>query len=259
MLRGNLTATEELDINAKLPNLDELLEFSVYVNPYWDSMKIGLNPEIPIAGVCIKDAITMLQASHFALHEAYAHQLWYNRHPGESELWGRWFQRFFADDAALRMYAVAEYLAEAIRIMLRISEEDLKPFKKQVTSRQAILGSYLITKLPEHQVAKIADRLRSTPEWKWTRDYRDDWVHEQPPLIEGFGSQFNREPKWKPVEGASIPQRYLPFGVKADSHRYTVDELVNNVQGALFAIVEMTAALVRYYSELLKNEGPGVQ
>lgn len=258
MLRGTLSDEEKSTISAKLPNLDDLLRASSYLDAEWDSMKFGHEPMIPIAGVCLRDAIPMLWASRFAVYEGYAHQLWYRQYAtcDNAERWALRLVRFFADDAALRLYVVGECLADAIIIMLRIGEhDDLEPYRKKYTSRQTIVGNYLSTELPEHEITKAVGRLKSTEEWKRTRDYRDRLVHEQPPLMEGFGRQFSREPKWKPVKDASIPQTALWITRKGDRPEYTIDYLLSNVRGALSAVTETTTMLLEYYFQLLKNEG----
>ena len=261
MLRGTLTDEEKSSISAKLPNLDDLLRVSVYLDAEWDSRRFGHEPMIPIAGVCLRNAISMLSMSRFAVYEAYAHRIWYCEHAARdnAKLYALWLGRFFADDAALRLYVVGEYLADAIIIMLRISDDDLKPYREKYMSHQTVIGNYLGTKLPEHEITKAVVRLKSTPEWKWIRDYRDEWVHEQPPLMAGLGRQFNREPKWKPVKGASIPQRALSITSEGDPPKYTVDDLLNNAQSALFAVTETITTLLEYYSQLVRNEGAGFE
>jgi hypothetical protein len=257
MLRGTLDNAAKSAINAELPDLDELNKASIHLDAELISIRFGHEPKIPVAAVCLRDAIRMLSASRFAMYEAYAHQLWYRHYAStdHSELAALWHGRFFADDAALRLYAAGEHLAQAIVVMLRISAGDLKPYRDKYKSRQTVVGNYLSTELPEHQITKMVIRLHTTPEWMWTRDYRDEWVHEQPPLMEGFGRQFDRKPKWKPVEGAPTPQKSLSIGTLGDSPKYTVDELLSNVQGALFAVSATTTALLEYYFQLLENEG----
>ncbi len=125
MLRGTLSDEEKSTISAKLPNLDDLLRASLYLDAEWDSMRLGHEPMIPIAGVCLRDAISMLSMSRFAVYEAYAHQLWYRQYAtcDNTELWALRLGRFFADDASLRLYVVGECLADAIIIMLRTCSE----------------------------------------------------------------------------------------------------------------------------------------
>ncbi|RLC69640.1 MAG: hypothetical protein DRI81_20190 [Chloroflexi bacterium] len=261
MLRGSLTDEQKSSISARLPDLDELIKVRVYLDAEWDSMRFGHEPIIPVAGVCLRDAISMLSMSRFAAYEACAHQIWYREHTtrDNAELYALWLGRFFADDAALRLYVVGEHLANSIRIVLRIADDDLKPYKKKYTSLQTVIGNYLGTELPEHEITKVVERLKSTPEWKWIRDYRDEWVHEQPPLMAGFGKQFNRKPKWRSVKGASIPQRVLSITSKGDPPKYTVDELLDNVLGALFAVTKTTTALLEYYIQLVRSEGAGFE
>jgi hypothetical protein len=261
MLRGILTDEEKSSISARLPNLDDLLRLSVYLDAEWISMRFGHEPMIPIAGVCLRNAISVLSMSRFAVYEAYAHQIWYCEHANRdnAELYAVWLGRFFADDAALRLYVVGEYLADAIRIVLRISTDDLEPYREKYTSHQAVIGNYLDAEMPGHEITKAVVRLRSKPEWKWIRDYRDEWVHEQPPLMAGLGRQFNREPKWKPVKGASVPQTKLSGTSEGDPTECTVEELLEKAQNALFAVKDTITSLLEYYAQLVQKEGAGFE
>jgi hypothetical protein len=254
MIRGALDESEKR-INAQLPDIADLVQAAPQLSWDWNSYAFAKAPTIPIAGVCLHDAISTLEAARFAMFEALAHEVWYSQQATDvnhqpSPAW--WYQRFFADDAVLRMYAVAEDMAEAIIYMLNVKDADLAPYKKRYTSQQTIVGNYLRKKSRDHELTGVIKQLASNREWRWTRVYRDRWVHEQPPLMEGFGIRFKRKPRWQPVEGASVPQKTMYIGSSGDPPDYTVEQLVTNARGALTAVAETTRSVSLYFVQVLR-------
>jgi hypothetical protein len=263
MLRGPLDDAAKAEISAQLPDMDDLVEAApAYGLLDWNSMFFRDSPMVPIAGVCLRDAISILSASRFATYEALAHQRWGQDHAEKlqhPDLYKAYYGRFFADDAALRLYAVGEHVAAAIVYLLQIDKAALQAFKATITipfsSYQTLVGMYLASHFPKHPITQAVDNLRKSAEWNWVRRYRDRWVHEQPPLMEGFGIQFKRTIRWEDVPDASTPQQQLFFGT-GDKPDYTVDELIGNVRGALGAITEITRVVAEHFAQTINSKQP---
>lgn len=199
MSRGKLDKETSARVEKQLPNVGEVRTASLYLQPDSISMGFPTGSTIPIASVCLQDATSALEEARYALFEALAHIAWHReRCEPPDETGAVFFGKFYADDAALRVYAAAEHLANAIVSMLQI-EKKVGDFKKQmlakrksVLSKQAIVGNYLVANHPTHAITKAILRLKESEEWKKTRKYRDDWVHGKPPIISGMGIEYER-------------------------------------------------------------------
>jgi hypothetical protein len=211
---------------------------------------------IPIATACLQDATSALEEARYALLEALAHILWHREkreRPNEGE--AVFFGKFYADDAALRIYAAGEHLAHAIESMLEIKKEvhDFKKLKlakrKNVVSKQAIVGNYLIKNYPDHEITKTIRKLKESAEWKKTRKYRDDWVHSKPPIIKGMGIGYERRNRLQ-VSANSIG---ISVG-GGDEPQYSVDELLSFIKAASFHLTEAVTTVVQEYVKLLNEK-----
>jgi hypothetical protein len=258
MLRGPIKDNERAAIHAMLPDLDALLRAGGRCNPEWDSMVFHDAPGIPVAGVCLRDAISILGACRFALYEAYAHRTWHLRGgqaDDRSQLRAAWAARFFGDDAVLRLYAVGEHLASAITYALSIDAVSLKSYRERRTSQQAVVGKYLAREHPNHPLTAATTSLSHSPAWLWTQEYRNKWVHEQPPGMEGLGIHFHRRPRW--IENPAQGSKHLNVTISGDPPDCTGDELLTNATGALADVVAATKAIWEYYRQLLEDRGMG--
>lgn len=271
-LRGSITQDEVKEISSKLPNIEFLVRTRPNLDAELVSRRFAHNPKFPVAGTCLADAISTLAECRFAVYEASAHKIWYESHANEIEyadLYGLYTARFFCDDAALRLYAVGEYLAEAIIILLNINKKHLE--RQKNASLQNRVGEYLRTKFPNHVFTRYVGDLLESDGWRQTRDYRDRWVHGQPPLIEGLGRQFKRQTRWVRLTDSEIAEWqaiYPDFGTGAkirmsltslgDKSELTIDDLLGDVRGALFAVSALTEKLVSYFFEMVKSQGKSI-
>ena len=152
---------------------------------------------IPVSSVCLCDAVNTFEEALYALHEALAHQVWYVEHktpPNEPA--ATFFVRYYSDDAALRLYSAGEHLANGIIMMLELSKQELAPFLKKRT-RHIGVGLFLLKKRPDHPVTDAVAKLPKSPEWQATLRYRNCWVHEQPPSVDGLGIIYRRRKRWR--------------------------------------------------------------
>ena len=93
---------------------------------------------------------------------------------------------------------------------------------------------------PDHEITDCILKLKSYPEWKKAMDYRNTWVHDKPPIIEGLGIQYDRKSRISAGNGV----RQIGSGGGAEP-RYQIDELIKFAHKATEAGVEMLNSLVR--------------
>ena len=92
--------------------------------------------------------------------------------------------------------------------------------KKRVTSNAAKVGLFLKAKQPKLQYTAVILKLVQDEYWQKAIKYRNSWVHEKPPIIEGLGIQHNRESRIK------IENKRRSFGLGGSSKpNYTIKEL----------------------------------
>lgn len=249
MLRGSLSSEDIASLNAQLPDFDELLRRGSRNHAAWDGQLLPGEPDFPIAGTCLSDAIHLLGESRFAVYEALAHRLWHQRNPKPDDSAflsaAAWTAKFYADDCALRLYAVGEHLAHAIVFLCDVDRNELTHGGKG--GFQVVVGKHFVKNYPQHRVTALIQPLISSTEWRKTMDYRNTWVHEQPPGIEGVGIRFKRKSPWKEFAGG----KSLVIGVGADPPDLTVDELLQSTVGALQVAGSLASNLQDYYDEEL--------
>lgn len=239
-------------ISEQIPDLYGLANAILPLNPNFISIKFKPTSSIPLAVICLQDTFFVLQEVRIALHEGLAHKIWYSEivepHDATSSVL---FGRFYFDDAALRLYSAAEHLSEAIVNMLEIKKEELELFSKKKTSRQSILGNYLIKNLPNHPITKSILTLVQSTAWVKTIQYRDEWVHSQPQIMEGF-RKFKRTQRW--VHSKTDNSYRLGLGIE-DEPTLTLDELQTNVIQASFMFWVTTKEVIEFYLNILARHG----
>lgn len=233
----------------QLPNIDLLKRHIGYLSPDLISVKFKSDSDFPIAAVCFQDASRTLSESRYALLEALAHKIWYlEKVNPKDEDNAIFFVKFYSDDVALRLYSAAEHLAKAVVFMLDISDEKLK--NTRTGSRFGKVRKILLQTHSDHIITKSLDELYRSKEWKTTIEYRDSWVHNQPPIIKGTGMVFERKNRWLISESES------KLGIGAgDEPKYSVDDLLSFVKPALFQFTEKLACVVEFYVKELEKKG----
>lgn len=252
MSRGLLDDSELREISHETPDLSNLQEMASVFSP--DFLSIPFSPEsnVPVASVCLKDTVYTLEEARYALHEVFAHEIWYleKKEPPNNEA-AIFFGRFYANDAALRLYSAGEHLANAIIMMLEIGEQDLKPYKKKGISQQVIVGHFLREQKPQHPITEVVIKLADSKEWCDTMRYRNRWVHDQPPTVEGLGVVYVRRRRWETLptdEGRILRGR-------SDAPECSIDKLIGFIKPAMFQFSDTLTFVVKFYIDLLKSQG----
>lgn len=252
MSRGKLDSETASKVNDELPDVDAVRCASLELNPNMISMGFPVDSSMPIAAVCLQDATSVLKEARYALFEALAHLFWYREmsEPPNEHL-ALFFGKFYADDIALRLYAAAEHLANAIVNILDI-ESKVTEFKKSkklgVSSQQATVGKYLAKNHPTHEITKAVLSLRDSQDWKKTRDYRDNWVHNKPPIIKGLGVNYQRRNRLIVTSNTMG----VTFG-SGDEAAHTVDDLLGFMKPSMSLLTDVTSQIVEYFITLLNE------
>jgi hypothetical protein len=146
---------------------------------------------------------------------------------------------------ALRLYSAGEHTANFVINFLNISKADFKPYKDKYTSMQTAVGNYMKKERPADPITSSIDRLLAEPRWYKTIEYRNTWVHKQPPLMEGLGILYSRSNAiW---DGGD---RFLGGG---DAPAYSLDSLLDMVTAASHAFVNHLSELSDILLNYLKN------
>jgi hypothetical protein len=223
----DLSESSREKINRKLPNAGKELNWLSNLPQEWVDHLAGPESKLPTAKVCLHDAASVACQVDYALGQAYAHLIWFRQEcpdaPMQSE--AHHYGRFYADDAALRLYSAAEHVANFIVAFLHISSNELIPYQKNDKSaaRAVVVGKYLRKQKPEHLVTDIVNRILSD-EWELVRNYRNDWVHNKPPILDGPGLDYKRTSRWSTMGEAQM----LLLGVRY-APDYTLDGLLEAI------------------------------
>lgn len=254
MSRGKLDKATGNKIGTELPDVIEIRKATLLFLPDFISMGFPPGSKIPVAAVCLQDVTSTLEEVRHALFEALAYLLWYReRNEPPNDRLAIFFGVFYADDAALRLYAAGEHLANAIICMLEISSASLTKYRKTGKadrgSQQSVVGKFLKAEMPTHPITKAISVLIDSPAWLPTINYRNKWVHSKPPIIDGTGISYERRNRLQ-VSATSIG---ISFG-GGDAPQYSVDELIAFIRPAAIRFTETVTAVVQYYIELLEEK-----
>jgi len=252
MSRGMLDETDVKRISQETPDLSNLQQIATFSSPAFISISFPYKSNIPIASICLRDAVHTLAEARYALFEALAHQVWYHqKKEPPKEMAAAFFGRYYTDDAALRLYSAGEHLANGIIMMLEITDEDLNPYKKKRISQQLVVGCYLRSKKMSHPITEAVNKLVDSKEWCTTINYRNRLVHEQPPTVKGLGIVYKRGKRWK-----LLPNGRYTLGIGGgDKPEYSAEDLVGFIKPAMFTYTDTLTSVVEFYTELLKGAG----
>jgi hypothetical protein len=251
MSRGLLGEELLKELAVQLPDLTGLWDMMPGFDPGAVPMKFSHESSIPVASACLYDAIHSVGAAKYAFHEILAHQKWYlEKRASPLEDAATYYSVFYADDVALRLYAAGEHLANAITFMLELSKTDLDPHRKNRVSLQIVVGNYLRKERPDHPITKAVLKLMNSEEWRNMLNYRNDWVHGQPPLIKGMGIVYERRKRWQVVDSGVM----LTFG-GGDEPQLSVEDLISFIRPSLFLFVDVLTEVAQIYIEIIDEKG----
>lgn len=250
-MRGSLYKEILLEISRKIPSLEDLQQTVLRLTPDLISIRFPPESTIPIASVCFHDTLSALEEANYALHEVFASRIWYLEkcNPPNEDM-AIFLGKFYIDDVILRLYSAGEHLAEGISNLLSLEEEKLKQLKGKKTRQQIVVGNFLKTKMPSNPITQIILRLADSIEWQKTLDYRGKWVHNQPPLIKGFGIAYKREKRWQKTKSGKAVELGIGGG---DIPNLSVDDLISFTSPSMLLFTEVFTEIVKLYIQLLEK------
>jgi len=256
MSRGQIPTDKMKSIQERLPDLSDVMRKVRILSPDTISIRTGPKSRIPIAAVCFNDAFSTLEETHYAIRESYAHEVWYREETNPpDQLTSNYFVRFYCDDAALRLYAAIEHLANAILAMVPTNKSILKRYRSKRVNLAAAVRKYLVNHRPNHSVTKSVSKLAQSQDWIQTLDYRGLWVHQQPPLVSGFGMQWKRNVRWQEIiVDGNVTGFRLYGGSGGDKADLTVEELRRRTGSAFALFVQVYDEVLDFYLRLLARK-----
>jgi len=253
MSRGELTRQQLESISRLIPDLTCVSGLITPLSPDFIAGQFPHESKVPIAAVCLDDARQRMSEINLALHEFHAHRIWYRSKKKPPDLiTATWLERFFLDDAALRIYAAWQHLILALRRMEGISKQDLKRYRPTRGVPRSSVSLYLEHERPQLGVSTRVSIFECSPSWSFVVNYRNTWVHEQPPTIEGLGMVFHRERRWKPLPDGSGMRLAIGGG---DKPKHTIDDLHKNFDQAARGFIDALRAAAERYHEILSRVG----
>lgn len=250
-MRGCVSEDRLREINAKLPVLKESFLSSTYPGFLVVLNDIDKGTSLELALICLSDAYTRCGYCNLALHEAFAALAWYRdespKAPQEFE--AIFIGKFYADYVPLILYAGAEDVADFIAHFLGI-RDDVRGFlrnpeirrkldDKRVSSYAGQMALYMGCKYPSHEITRIISELHRNSHWRAAMEYRNTWVHEKPPIVDGLGIQFERRSQ-KELEA---DQWVIPASA-GSAPKYDIDQLVELANQATHAFAAALNALI---------------
>jgi hypothetical protein len=258
-----LSPQDEAAIYSQLPDTANLFSLVMAIPPDLISMALPLfggnhDSRFPVAAVCLHDAASVMQEALFAICEAMMRLLYYGERRTPTDRHSAVFYgRYFADDAALRIYAAGEHLANAILCIHDCDHSALAATSRnKLTSLQSQVGVFVARRFPNHPTTVAVQALNSSSDWQKAIAYRNKWVHDQPPRIADLGHRFKRAVRWQP----SPDGKSHTMGIGgADKPELTVEELVAFVRGGVHAFVGAFELVVNWYVDQLRPLGITVE
>ena len=260
----NLSDKNREQIQAKLPVIDDRFllatQFGFGVATYDTSNKTHLH----ISLVCLYDAFRRLEMTRTALYRSYEGFVWYKEESKQSaaskEFWAVREGKFYADYVVLLLYATAEDFAAFILHFLEIENEfknwleenstqKILEKKKRISSMQAQVGVFMKKNYETHKITQSILSLRDNEFWKKAMNYRNTWVHEKPPIIEGLGYEYNRKTRLASGEG----YRGFSFG-SGSSANFNVEELMEFANKATEICAKVASELLEVLIEKRATE-----
>ena len=237
--------------NQMLPDINQVIMRIACLKPDIISTKFPPNSNFSIAGACFQDAGRTLVEARYAMLESFTHKIWYRDKIDPPDTYAAvFFSRFYADDTALRLYSAAEHLAKAVVYIFDIAGKKIKAIN--ATSRFTKVRQILNNEQQTHPIAIAMDELHNSSNWKEMIAYRNDWIHQQPPIIEGLGWAYKREQRWRK---SAIDKSYKLGIGSGDEAKYSVDDLHNFILPALFQFTGKLAQISNFYIAELEKRG----
>jgi len=247
----NLSRASKNEINLKVPNSGNDLNWLASVDQDWIDQLGGPKSTLPIARVCLEDALSSACQAEYALEQAYAHIIWFQKECSDApnESYAHHYGRFYVDDAILRLFSSAEHVATFIKSLRNISNANLNRKNNGTGALAGDVGKYLAKQMPNDPITRIINCLHSS-EWELLRKYRNDWVHNKPQILDNLGLDYRRKNRWHTVAGAKM----VTLGGRQVPDQ-TLDNLLEKISRASGGFSEALSKLTDVFFQELESLG----
>ena len=238
-----LTKEERERVRSQLPDILSVRKKASVLIPEWIAALFAHDTcsTIPEAATCLNDATRVLMQIKHALSELLSFRIWYLEHkdpPQEDQ--EDYMSIFYVDDIALRLHSVVEHLGSALNMMLEMDLKDGPNLRGRAKE-------WLDKNRRNAGITEIWSDLLQDSDWKAVLKYRNDWVHNGPPIVQSWGIRFNRGSRWKDT-GMGV--KTLTIGTKGDPPDWnSVDELVGTVTRAVITVLQTTDEIIDFYEK----------
>ena len=251
MSRGALSKNVLMGIDQRLPQVAGARALTLSFCPDLFSMVFSPGCTVPVASVAFLDCTDTLSQIRFALFEYLAHGHYYRSRRRADEFTASYFERFFLDDAVLRLYAAAEQLTAAVMLMHEISDVEIAPFRQKRVSEQGVLAAFLRKHPQRTPLTNSLLAVGKSQEWNWCMKYRNRWVHEQPPTLSGRGLIYKRKVRWETTLNG---KHWLGVGF-GDQPEYDLATFGETTQAAFARFVGLVRSALAHYLTMLRHRG----
>lgn len=238
----------EQTIRTRLSSWPDIVENAPAALPDFVSQSFDHESTVPIAVVCIDDCLAMLGATRYAL-DRYCAVGTEHRSQGD-EMGAVFFEKYYLDDVALRLYSAAEHLANAILALVESTNDDLVGIGG--SSQWERVRKYMNREHAALQITRAITELRQSRAWRFTMGYRGNWVHNQPPNVAGLGVRYERKKRWQGSSDGTT--RRLMIG-RGDAPKHTIGDVADAFIQAFADFLPVYETVVESYRRILTEAG----
>lgn len=264
-----LSKTEKAEINKLLPNLGEIQHKIIWMTPEFSAIFLGPKSPLPKAAVCIKDCMDTLFGVLHAMSSALEHYKLSKKYKRQENIIGQYFlTKYYCDDVALRLYSAQEHLSNSIILLFKIDNSSLNFGQNKRGGFAGKLANLLKQKFPTDIITIKLNNLGKNKDWQTIIKYRNDWVHNQPPLIDGLGLQYKRIDRWQKSKRIETPETVkkvvpkienepiyqLTLTVDGDEKDFTLEQLLNICLNSFTQFVDLFDKVVDFYHSEFKDQ-----
>lgn len=237
-------------VDGRLEKYSILLDGLAEVLPDFISASLPYDSDLPVALVCLRDSQGALGQCLHALHQYCLQGCAHRYGEPRQEMMGAWVERFYVEDASMRLYSAAEHAANGIAFLTGVRQDELlqqRGRSQWERTRRALKASGR-----EGPLREVMEATRRNKKWKFTMAYRGRVVHDQPPNLDGLGIQYRRRRHWSTAADGS---RILQIRAKGDSPEHSPEEVRECVLGAFATFVKVPLAMKEHIFAMLRAAG----
>ena len=233
-----------------LADYPRIMNRIVRLQPDVISANFPYDSDFPVVAVCLRDAQTAFGQAVHALHQFCIEGAKHRSENAEAgPVMAACVERFYVEDAAMRIYSAAEHLANAVAMLRGLDDEALKA--SRVASQWERVRKVLGRGSPRDIIVRAMNELRSDPGWRFTMRYRGQVVHNQPTLLRGLGIVYERRRRWEQTANGGYTLRVG----RGDVPRHDAQDVRASVLEACHGFLSVLEIVLNEYVEGFRGHG----